>query len=57
MTEHDDLTEEVLSNLGVGSNSVSRLKRIMVLRKCNAIDALEFALSVGWAAAEKRGQK
>jgi len=34
--------------------SLSRLKRIQELRKCDEIQALEFAISVGWLAAEKR---
>jgi len=38
----------------LSDGSLDRLKRIQELRKCDEIQALEFAISVGWLAAEKR---
>lgn len=40
----------------LSSGAQNRLKRIMELRNCDKNAALEFALSVGWLAAEKRSQ-
>lgn len=37
----------------IPAGSRGRFKRVMELRKCSEIEALNFCISVGWAAAEK----
>lgn len=61
--EHDDgkcggsciyCPEPVIKFKDLTGNSKGRLKRIQELRKCDVQAALEFCISVGWLAAEKR---
>ena len=61
--EHDDgkcggaciyCPEPIIRLSDLTGNSFGRLKRVQELRKCDAQAALEFCISVGWYAAEKR---
>jgi hypothetical protein len=46
--------EAVLNKDIISVGGIDRLRRIMEIRKCSELDAIEFALVVGWAASEKR---
>lgn len=43
--------------LKVARGSVARLKRIMAIKQCSQEQALDFAISCGWLAAEKMEAK
>lgn len=40
--------------ISIPQGSIARLKRVMELRKCTESEALDYCISMGWFAAEKK---